>query len=373
MIDPSLEIIVSKIRETAQPMKVTPRQLMRAFGYSRRRRNCVNKINNFLMENGLETYPNYQDIWADREIELRLTPKAEHEALNYMRCNSQEDPIKRLDILDEAHNTPVCVKLTDSIVKAETLMRLHNYSQLPVINKRGVLYGCITWNSICDARSKKEVSPIVKAYATRDCCRANVDMPLLIAYELVCKNDFLIVVGDDNHPIGIVTLADLSNKFIAWTAPYMIINEVEQMIRLLCDDKYPKAFVKEICKLRGIEEIISIIGWQKEDAVHVEQVVQIDNVLQKMQKEINSLDDLTFSHYITLLGNTEAWNALELSHVDKQTFIAQLQTVKKVRNGIMHFNMNDEESAENIELLKETADFISKMMLYNKMQEKGDS
>lgn len=372
MIDQTLDIIVSRIRETAQPVKVTPRQLMRAFGYSRRRRNCVNKINNFLMENGLETFPNYQDTWADREIELRLTPKAEHEALNYMRCNSQEDPIKRLDVLDEAHNSPVCVKLSDSIIKAETLMRLHNYSQLPVVNKRGVLVGCITWNSICDARSKMETSHVVKAYATKECCIANVDMPLLRAYELVCKNDFLIVVGNDSHPIGIVTLADLSNKFIAWTAPYMVVNEIEQMIRLLCDDKYPKAVVKGICKQRGIEEILPILGWEGNDEEHAEQVRQIDGVLQKMQKEINSLDDLSFGQYITLLDNNDGWNALELSHVDKPTFISQLNKVRKIRNEIMHFNMNEEDSADKIELLKETAEFIGGTMLYKKSRENGN-
>ena len=364
MEDLALEILVKQIRETAQPLMITPRSLMRAFGYSRRSRHCVETINAFLADNGLETCPNYQDTWADALIQMRLTPETEHEVKNYARCNSKEDPVKRLNILDEAHRTPLCVQEKDTLVKAETMMRLHNYSQLPVLDEGGYLKGCITWESICYARSRGISSELVQDYMTQNYQIAWVETPLLDAYELVYKHEYIIVVdGETPSPIGIVTIADLSSKFIAWTGPYILTNEVEQFIRHLCDDKYPLAEVQERCKNYSLKDILKVLKWKRDDPEHAEEIEKIDKILQKSQKEIHCLDDLTFGQYKQLLNNETNWRALGLPNVDRKTFIDQIDAVRNIRNDVMHFNMDEEDSSDKIAILRETADFISRNML----------
>lgn len=369
MNDPALELIVKQIRETAQPAIVTPKQLMSAFGYARRSRNCVETINNFLAENGLETCPNYQDTWAYREIELKLTPETEHAVKNYARCNSKEDPVKRLDILEEAHREPLCVYQDDSLLRAETLMRLHNYSQLPVLNEYGFAEYCITWESICYARSKGVNSDVVKDYATANFEIAEVSMPLLEAFEKVYEHEFIVVIDSgDPYPIGIVTIADLSSKFIAWTGPYMLTSEVEQLIRQLCDDKYPLAEVQEKCKNYSLKDILKVLHWKHDDPEHKEQIAKLSKILQGPQKEIHSLDDLTFGQYKLLLDHAESWNNLNLPNVDRQSFIEQLDLIRKIRNEVMHFNINEGDSTDMMATLKETADFISRNMLPVKLE-----
>lgn len=368
MRKPSLEIstMVKRIKETTIPESITPRELINAFGFYRRTSGCVRTVNTYLAENGLETFPDYQGTWVDREIVLKLTPIAEHEAKDYMRTFSREDPIKRLDILEEAHREPVCVMESDTLIKAETVMRLHNYSQLPVLNENGLLQSCITWESICFARSKGICTDVVKDYATEKYQIAMVNMPLLEAYELVYKHDYIIVVNEDALPIGIVTIADLTSKFIAWTGPYMLTSEVEQLIRQLCDDKYPKAQVLEKCKKHGLSDILKILQWKKEDAEHQEQIAKIDKILQSAQKPICSLDDLTFGQYLEILKDSTNWNLLNLPNVDKGIFLEQLNKVREIRNDVMHFNMDEEDSANNMETLKETTEFINRNMLLTK-------
>ncbi len=364
MIDSTLELLVKQIRETTNPAMITPRQLMSAFGYYRRSRYCVETINNYLIENGLETKPNYQDTWADAQIELRLTPEIEHEVKNYARCNSKEDPVKRLIVLDEAHRAPLCVKLSDTLVKAETMMRLHNYSQLPVLDENGYLQSCITWESICYARSKGEQSNLVQDYTTDKFQKARVEMALLEAYELVYKHEYIIVVDDSgNSPIGIVTIADLSSKFIAWTGPYLLTSEVEQLIRQLCDDKFPLSDVQDRCKNYSLKDILKILHWRQDDSEHIEQIEKIVKILHGSQKEIRSLDDLTFGQYKQLLDNDNNWKALNLPNVDRKIFIEQLDEIRKIRNDVMHFNLDEEDSSEKMAVLKETADFISSNMM----------
>ena len=364
MIDSTLELLVKQIRETTNPAMITPRQLMSAFGYYRRSRYCVETINNYLVENGLETNPNYQDTWADAQIELRLTPEIEHEVKNYARCNSKEDPVKRLIVLEEAHRVPLCVNLSDTLVKAETMMRLHNYSQLPVLDENGYLKSCITWESICYARSKGKQSNIVQDYTTDKFQKARVEMALLEAYELVYKHEYIIVVDDSgNSPIGIVTIADLSSKFIAWTGPYLLTSEVEQLIRQLCDDKYPLSEVQDRCKNYSLKDILKILHWKHDDPEHVEQIEKIVKILKGSQKEIRSLDDMTFGQYKQLLDNDDNWKTLNLPNVDRKIFIEQLDEIRKIRNDVMHFNLVEEDSSDKMAVLKETADFISNNMM----------
>lgn len=74
--------------------------------------------------------PHYNDVWIDNPITLKHKPKAK----TRLSC----DPILKVRILQEASKVPVFVNNDASLKTAITLMRLHDFSQLPVTtNKRG--------------------------------------------------------------------------------------------------------------------------------------------------------------------------------------------------------------------------------------------
>ena len=88
----------------------------------------------------------------------------------------------RVDFIPSATVEPVItVKESDSLERAAALMRLHNFSQLPVMRGRGKQpRGVISWRSIgqmmlsnSDAQLKDCIDATVKIVAVdddRDCC-----------------------------------------------------------------------------------------------------------------------------------------------------------------------------------------------------------
>ena len=52
--------------------------------------------------------------------------------------------------------------------------------------------------------------------------------------------------------------------------------------------------------------------------------------------EISSIDEMNFGDYVTIFGNEKQWNKLHIA-ADRKTFIEELETIRNVRNDVMHF------------------------------------
>ena len=315
-----LETIAKLIKETNQPQKITPRQLVNAVGYERRSYNACRIIDEFLEQNDLEVIPHYLDEWADNFVEVRPKEKATKRL--------RKDPIKRLGLLKAANTKPTVVDNSDPLSKAITLMMLHNYSQLPVITGPRTIVGYISWETIGEAVSKGETSKLVKDYKREPVRLLKRSTPLLKAINEVYRNEFVVVVSDDNSPCGIVTTTDISSQFLTWTEPFVMLEQIENLIRHILDGKILKEDLVKVC--------------------------QEDN------RKLESIDDLTFGEYIALIENPKQWERIGLKSVDRALFVQSLNKVREIRNDIMHFDPEGIDDS-SINTLKTMCEYLTKL------------
>lgn len=316
----NLESIAIAIKETNQSQFVTPRQLINAVGYERRSPNACRMIDEFLEANDLEVQPHYLNEWVDNKVEIRPKEKATKRL--------REDPIKRLWLLKAANTKPTAVDNSDPLQKAVTLMMLNSFSQLPVLKGPRTIVGYISWETIGEAISKGETSELVKDYKRETVRTLKRDTPLLRAVYEVYKNDFIVVTADDGSPCGIVTTADISSQFLTWTEPFVMMEQIENLIRHILDGKILKEDLEKVC--------------------------------QEDTRKPETIDDLTFGEYIALMENPKQWERIGLKSVDRTLFIQSLHEVREIRNDIMHFDPEGIDYTSRAKL-KAMGDYLTKL------------
>lgn len=289
--------LAEEIKADKKPRQITPRQLFNALNFERRTSGNCYWVDKFLNDNSLMVEPHYNDVWIDDSIQLQHKPVA--------TTDIPIDAIRRINVLDSATNIPTYVDNSAPLLEATTLMQINGFSQLPVTNKgvRGLI-GYISWETICQAKINGVESDMVKDYVERNVATLSPDTPLIHAVEIVKKNDFAVVLAKDGSLFGIVTVSDITNQFIDETEPFVLLNELENHLRNLMRDKILLEDLKSLC--------------------------------QTADKEISSIDDLTFGNYITVFGNEAQWGKLGII-ADRRHFIKQLDAIREIRNEIMHF------------------------------------
>lgn len=298
MIDADFQILIDQIKQTRVPKKVRARSIVQAFGFEKRTPYQRSVIDAYFDSAEMEVIPHYGNVWIDSLVEIRPKELATRKVAM--------DPIRRLRELQSANNENVaCVTPGQALNVATTIMLQNNYSQLPVTNngKRGLL-GYISWETIGVAHSQNVQSGVIKDYMSSNVISMSIDTPLMTAIQSVYDHDF-IVVEDETHLVcGIVTTADISSQYLDRTAPFTMLEEVENHLRSMIDGKILKKHLEEAAQ----------------DKSH----------------PICNIDDLCFGDYITLLG--KHWDRMELSSVDKSSFLERMERIRLIRNDIMHFN-----------------------------------
>ena len=223
---------------------------------------------------------------------------------------------------------PITVCNNDKIEKAITLMLLNDYSQLPVMNGPRKIVGHISWQTIGEAVFKGIESDIVKDYTSQNIKTFQKNTPLLQSIQEIYKNNFIVVTEADGSPCGIVTTTDISSQFLIWTEPFVMLEQIENLIRHILDDKILLEDLKNVC--------------------------------QETDRDIESIDDLTFGEYISIFENTKYWEKINLTTIDKTLFVKSLHEVREIRNDIMHFDPEGIEE-ESCTKLKNILDFLKKL------------
>lgn len=289
--------LAEEIKKDKKPRKITPRELFNAFDFERRTpRNCY-WVDKFLNDNALMVNPHYKDVWIDETISLEHKPIAQTEM--------PVDPIRRINTLDSANTIPVYVNNDDLLLSATTLMQCNDYSQLPVVNGNvRKLMGFISWESIMRARINGVTSDFVKDYVDPNVAILSNDTPLIQAIEVVQKNDFAVVLAKDHSLYGIVTVSDVTTQFISETEPFVLLSELESHLRNLLRDKILVEDLKKLCM--------------------------------STTTDVTSIDEMTFGDYVAVFGNEKQWKKIKIA-ADRKTFIAMLESIRKIRNEVMHF------------------------------------
>jgi predicted transcriptional regulator len=234
------------------------------------------------------------------------------------------DPTYRISKLAAASNKPVSVAPDQSLQTATTLMLTHDFSQLPVMTSDYDVKGIITWKSI-----GIRLALGTKGSCVREFMEHHQEIPaafsLINAIPIIVQSQYVLIRGQ-GRITGIVTASDLSLQFQQLAEPFLLLGEIENHIRLIIGDKFSPA---ELSDIRDSED---------------------------SNREVNSIYDLTFGQYIRLLQNPDKWMKINLS-IDRVAFCDQLDTVRKIRNDVMHFNP-DPMKAEDLQLLRDFLSFL---------------
>ena len=117
-----------------------------------------------------------------------------------------------------------------------------------------------------------------------------------------------------------MTTSDLSREYHKKASPFLLLEEVEDRIRLLISRNLATAEIKK-AKDPGDDT-----------------------------REIEDTADLTFGEYVRLLESRENWQKLRLG-IDRKLFVGLLNDVREVRNDVMHFRPDSSEP-ENLDKVR---------------------
>ena len=308
------------------------RELLGKYGFMRRGDYINNEILNQLDEQDLRIVPDFRSAWLDHQVRVELDPQDG----NNFPVGPQPDPTPRVDMLAAAHNSPMRVHPDDALSAATTLMQLHDFSQLPVMTNKRDLKGVVSWRSVGARLALKHDCQYV-----RDCMEFAVeirkDTPLFQAISTVAQRGYVLVRDADlgNVISGIVTATDLSDQLVKLAGPFLLAGEIEGHLRNLIHRKFT------LDELKGLSSITS------------------------SGTEIRGSADLTLGEYVRLLQNPEYWKRLELN-IDRKQFIAHLDSVRQIRNSIMHFNPDGLDEKETT-MLRDVAKFFEDLVAFGVM------
>lgn len=216
----------------------------------------------------------------------------------------------------------VTITKNHTVNEAITLMIKNDYSQLPVAQNRATKGYMISWRSIGKARTRNQDCEFV-----RDCMEKvrtiNQDAPLLDAVDRIVRNEVVVVLRHGKIT-GLVTTTDLSEQYHEYAEPFLLLEEIEERIRQILDEKLT------IDDLR--------------DAKHGD----------GDEREIDDASSLTFGEYVRLLQLPDSWEKLDVS-IDQKMFVKLLDEVRVIRNEVMHFRVDSSEDslAKKLEPLRQ--------------------
>lgn len=323
----------------------TVRELLSFFDAQRRGSNVVWFIRRALRDQKLITYPDFEQTYIDARVEFRpappdeqsqgiatsvsaeqAAPSEETETISRVVVGgSVADPVPRVSMLAAANQPPLSVNRDAEVAEAVTLMLMHDFSQLPVMQNDRNVDGIISWKSLGAARAlKREVTHV------RDCME-NVeilghDTPLFDAIEIIARRELVLVRDAERKISGLVTTSDISLQFRSLAEPFLLLGEIENHIRRLIDGKF------------SVEKLVAVRDPADAD------------------REVRNVSDLTFGEYIRLLEAPENWQKLGFNLARPQ-FVARMGEIRRIRNEVMHFHP-DALSGADLSVLRDTVRFM---------------
>ena len=91
-------------------------------------------------------------------------------------------------------------------------------------------------------------------------------------------------------------------------------------------------------------------------------VEDIKKICANAEKEITSIDDLSFGDYKRIIENPNLWDKLKIN-ADKKLLTERLDNIRKIRNEIMHF-APDSIDKEAIGVLNDTSKYLATLIKY---------
>ncbi|MGH3278296.1 MAG: hypothetical protein ACRDNW_04070 [Trebonia sp.] len=265
------------------------------------------RIDADLANHGLTTSPGYRKVSMDTVVRL-ITPAQDAEATGHASADADgEDEVDvglTVGNLPSALSGVVSVPNTATFDQAITVMMLNGYSQLAVLSGAHTLRGAVTWQSIAYARHANPDAGFADAIIPAREARYGQDLVEVLP-DLETW-DFIFVRDEKNAVAGIVTTADVVGKYRELSTPFILIGELDQVLRQLISRTFTLEEVTSLCDADG-------------------------------SRSVKSFADLEMGDYQRVLENPDRWAKLGWP-LDRATFIKRLDELRVIRNNVMHFN-----------------------------------
>lgn len=290
---------LERLRDSGETLPI--RDLIGFWGQKGRGKNNISMIGNDLARMSLRADPPIDSGSLDTQVSVtRVTDDvvAQAEAdrpadhlLTLARILSATFALR----LGEAGAVAGFVTKDTPIPDAVTLMMRHDFSQLPVVDNvaRRIVVGVFTWEGYGQARLRGVV-PQTVGDAMSAVSPVDLHSDLFASVSPVTDNGF-VVVTYRSMLSGIVTASDLTLELGELALPFLAVGRCERELKRVARSVFAQP-------------------------------------LAKMKKP---LDDLSFGGIQDLY--THQWDLLGWS-LSKDQFVAWLDTTRKLRNSIAHFD-----------------------------------
>jgi hypothetical protein len=291
------------------PITLPVRELIAGWNARGRGQVISERITADLENHGLATRPNFLKVGLDSLVTIDL--RAPEEApLGPAENGQAEDGSLPADVGLTLGNIPSAntgvgsVTPQASFEEAITQMLLNDYSQLAVMTGPRSLKGAVTWQSIARERHANRDATLTDAIVS-----ANVlqfDTELIDVLSILQDRDFVFVRDSTNLITGIVTTADVVYAYGQLATPFILIGELDVLLRRVVSENFPLDNVRQLCDDNG-------------------------------SRDLKSYDDLSIGDYERVLQKPENWASLQWP-LDRLAFVSRLAELRSIRNDVMHFN-----------------------------------
>ncbi len=350
-VPPKLKEYAEQAQSRGRVELESVRSFLKLFGAQRRGYYIVRNIRLALRQVRLKTEPDFESAYIDAPIALmpkdpgqtdqdHVAPEitsvnAEEPAVRQAIAQAEErigeavrDPTYRIGKLTAANQKPVSVKPDAPLRMAVTLMLEHDYSQLPVMTTPREVKGMISWRSIGQRLAlSRQINSVNEALEPH--FEVSADQSLFAVINLVVEHEYVLIRDARNAVTGIVTTSDLSEQFGQLAEPYILLGEIENHLRDVIDRCFKAS---ELAEIRNPQD---------------------------GERSVGAASDLTFGDYKRLFEEPGRWDRLGLP-LDRGEFVGQLETIRRIRNDVMHFDP-DGIGEEDLRSLRKFVRFLQRL------------
>ncbi len=334
--------------EHQQTPPLSARKLLAYFGFEQRTEEKVEHVDAALRSLRLRTDPDFRAAHLDAPLVLkRLPPKRlgkEGEAAKGASEPTATDALPRRDLaplslranmLVPPDQDLVTAKPQDDLASVVHRMLTRGVSQVPVVDRHHHLAGILALENVATrfppdlATAKVSEQPLQSANSTSEEARLT---PLL---DQLLRDGWLVLHDDKRRVKSILTVWDLGKGFLGYVKPYLLVGEIESLIRRLFQSKLRQIDIEASLRpmaRAGLESLKKALLAKLPDA---EVDMAIDSI--ELPPPPNEPHKLTVAQYQTVLNKN--WEAFGFGPaVSRKVFTEQIEWLRPYRNNIAHYS-----------------------------------
>jgi CBS domain-containing protein len=244
--------------------------------------------------------------------------------------DSSEGSAYRIGKLPSARKTPVSVSSETTTEEVVTLMLVRDFSQLVVLNPEKEVVGMVSWKSLGSRLALGKRCRVAGDFTEKH-DEVGAETSVFEAIPMIVEHGCVLVRDSSGKVRGIVTASDLAVKFSQFGEPFLLLEEIENLVRGLIGPKFTREQLEAACDPHDSSRLV------------------------------NGIADLRFDEYIRLLDQPDRWDRLSLD-IDRRMFIRGLEHISRIRSEMMHFDaagIKEDDLAE----LRTFAQFLRQLRL----------